>query len=54
MELKISISSQLMLAKIAQMGRHEPVNTISEHYSPRAKGSIPVKGNFFFAEFILL
>ena len=48
MELKIP---QLTLAKIAQMGRHENVNTRSEHYSSRIKGSIPVRGNFF-AEFI--
>ena len=49
-ELKIP---QLTLAKIAQMGRHDIVNTRSEHYSPRVEGSIPVRGNFF-AEFILL
>ena len=42
-----------MLAKIAQMGRHETINTRNEHYSPRVEGSIPVRGNFF-AEFILL
>ena len=35
------------------MARHETVKTRSEHYSPRVKGSIPVRGNFF-AEFILL
>ena len=35
------------------MGRHETVNTRSEHYSPRVEGSIPVRGNFS-AEFILL
>ena len=29
------------------MGRHEAVNTRSEHYSPRVEGSIPVGGNFF-------
>ena len=40
MELKIL---QLALAKIAQLGSHETVNT-SEHYSPRvAAGS---RGNF--------
>ena len=50
MELKIP---QLALAKIAQMGRHETVNTRSEHYSPRVEGSIPVRDNFF-AEIILL
>ena len=50
MELKIP---QLTLAKIAQIGRHETVNTKSEHYSPRLEGSIPVRGNVF-ADFILL
>ena len=50
MELKIS---ELTLAKIAQMGRHQTVHIRSEHYSPRVEGSIPVGGNFF-AEFILL
>ena len=34
------------------MGRHETVNTRSEHHSPKVKDSIPVKGNFF-AEFVL-
>ena len=48
MEYKIP---QLTLAKIARMGRYETVNTRSEHYSPRVKGSIPVTGNFF-AKFI--
>ena len=43
MELKIP---QLTPAKIAQMGRHETVNTRSGHYSARVKGSIPVRGNF--------
>ena len=37
MELKIP---QLTLAKIAQLARHETVNTRSEHYSPRVEGSI--------------
>ena len=37
--------------EVAQLGRHETVNTISEHYSPTVTGSIPVRGNFF-AEFI--
>ena len=50
MELKIP---QLILAKIAHMGTHETVNTRSEHYSPRVKGSTLVRG-IFFAEFILL
>ena len=50
MELKIP---QLTLAKIAQLARHETVNTRREHYSPRVPGSIPVRGNFF-VEFILL
>ena len=44
MELKIP---QLTLAKIAQLGRHETVNTRSEHYNNRVAGSIPVRGNFF-------
>ena len=48
MELNIP---QLTLSKIAQMGRHETVNTRSEHYSPRVKGSILVRDNIF-AEFI--
>ena len=26
---------------------HETVKTRSEHYSPRVKGLIPVRGNFF-------
>ena len=43
---------QLTLAKIAQMVRHETVNT-SEHYSHRVKGSIPARGKLF-SEFILL
>ena len=42
-ELKIP---QLTLWKIAQMGRHETVNTKIEVYSHRAEGSIPVRGNF--------
>ena len=50
MNLKIP---RLALAKIAQLGRYETVNTRSEHHSPRVEGSIPVGGNFF-AEFILL
>ena len=50
MELKIT---QLALGKIAQMGRHETLNTGSEHHSLRVQGSIPVRGNFF-VEFILL
>ena len=44
---------QSTLAKIAQMGSHEAINTRSEHYGPRVEGSIPVRGNFL-AEFILL
>ena len=44
---------QLILAKIAQLGRHETVNTRSVHFSSGVAGSIPVIGNFF-AEFILL
>ena len=36
---------QLTLAKIAQMGRHETVNTRSEHYSARVKDLFPVRGN---------
>ena len=43
---------QLTVAKIAQMVRHEPVNT-SEHYSHRGKGSVPARPKLF-AEFILL
>ena len=50
MELQIP---QLTLAKIAQMGRHETVNTRTEHNSPRVEGSINVRGNCF-AKFILL
>ena len=50
MKLKIP---QLILDRIAQMVRHETVNTISEHYGTRVEGSVPVRGNFF-AEFILL
>ena len=37
--------AQLTFVKIAQLGRHENLNT-SEVYSPRATGSIPVRGNF--------
>ena len=37
---------QLTLVKIAQMGRHETVNTESENYGPRLEGLIPVRGNF--------
>ena len=44
---------QLTLAKIAQLGKHETVNTRSEHYSPGLEATIPVRSNFF-AEFILL
>ena len=44
---------QLTLAKIVHLSRHETVNMRSEHYSPKAEDSIPVRGNFF-AEFILL
>ena len=51
-ELKLKIP-QLTLAKIAQMGRREIVNTRSEQYSPWVKDSIPVSGNLF-AEFILM
>ena len=36
--------------EVAQLGRHETVNTRSEHYSPIITGSIPVRGNFL-AEF---
>ena len=50
MELKIL---QLILAKMAQIGRHETVNTRSEHYSPGVESSIPVRGNFY-VEFIFL
>ena len=50
MELKIP---QLIIAKIAQLGRHDTVNTRNEHNSYMVEGSIPVRGNFF-AEFILL
>ena len=49
-ELKII---QLTIANIAQMGRHETVNTRSENYSPGLEGSIPVRDNFF-SDFILL
>ena len=49
-ELKIP---QLILAKIAQMGKHENINMRSEHNRPRVEGAVPVRGNFF-AEFILL
>ena len=35
------------------MGRHETVNTRSEHFSSWVEGLIPVGGNFS-AEFILL
>ena len=48
MELKIP---QLTPAKIAQMGRHETVNTKSEHYNLRIESSIPVRGNFFLTLF---
>ena len=44
---------QLTLAKIAQMGKYETVNTRSEHYNHRVKASIPVRGNSY-AEFIWL
>ena len=37
---------QLTLVKIAQMGRHETVNTKSENYGPRVEGLIPVRDNF--------
>ena len=43
MDLK---TTQLTLAKIAQMGRHEILNARSEHHPPRVEGSIPVGGNF--------
>ena len=49
-ELKIP---ELTLVQIAQLARYETVNTRSEHYNPKAKGSSPVRGSFF-AEFILL
>ena len=50
MELNIP---QLTLAKKAQMGRHEAVNTGRDHFNPMVEGSIPVRINIF-AEFILL
>ena len=53
MSLEAINDPQLTLPKIAQMGMHETGTTRSEHYCPRVKGSIPVRGNFF-AEFILL
>ena len=34
---------QLTLAMIAQLGRHDTVDTRSEHYSPSVSGSIPVR-----------
>ena len=54
MQTKVELNIPLLaLAKIVQLGRHETVNTRSEHYSPSVVGSIPVRGKFF-AEFILL
>ena len=29
------------------MGKHQTINTRTEHYSPRVNGSIPVRGNLF-------
>ena len=37
--------------EIAQLARHETVNTRIEHCSSRVKSSIPVRGHIF-AEFI--
>ena len=52
--MKGSLKSQSFKQKeLAQLARHKTVNTRSEHYSPKVKGSIPVRINFF-AEFILL
>ena len=45
MQTKVVLNiPQLTLAKIVQLGRHETVNTRSEHYSPSVAGSIPVRG----------
>ena len=44
------MSQSLKQWELAQLARQETVNTRSEHYSHRVKGSIPVRG---FAEFNL-
>ena len=49
-ELKIP---QLTLAKIAQLEQHKTLNTRNEHYSPKVKGSISIRG-IIFTEFHLL
>ena len=38
--------SQITLVKIIHLGRHEIVNTRTEHCCPRVKGSNPVTGSF--------
>ena len=43
MELEIP---QLTFDKIAQLRRHETVNTRSEHYSPWVASSILLRGNY--------
>ena len=50
---ELSQSQSFKQWELAQFGKNETANTTSEHYYPRATGSIPVRGNFF-AEFILL
>ena len=47
MTIKGSLKSQSFKQwELAQLAKHETVNTRSEHYSPRVMGSIPVRGIF--------
>ena len=39
--------------ELAQLARHETVNTRSEQYSPRIEGSINVRENLFCSNTIL-
>ena len=53
-ETKVQLKiPQLTLAKIAQLGRHEAVNTRSALYGSRVKGSNPVRENLYRSNTIL-